>query len=67
MCNKSFTKECLLRTIITILVMVVLSLVYSIVGVDMENKELLKVLDGLLGVIVLSVIGLMFMIIDGKL
>ena len=33
----------------------------------MENKELLKVLDGLLGVIVLSVIGLVFMIIDGKL
>ena len=33
----------------------------------MENKELLKVLDGLLGVIVLSVIGLVFMIFDGKL
>ena len=33
----------------------------------MENKELLKVLDGLLSVIVLSVIGLVFMIIDGKL
>ena len=33
----------------------------------MENKELLKVLDGLLGVIVLSAIGLVFMIIDGKL
>ena len=33
----------------------------------MENKELLKVLEGLLGVIVLSVIGLVFMIIDGKL
>ena len=33
----------------------------------MENKELLKVLDGILGAIVLSVIGLVFMIFDGKL
>ena len=33
----------------------------------MEDKELLKVLDGILGVIVLSVIGLVFMIIEGKL
>ena len=32
MYNKSFTKECLLRTVITILVMIVLSLIYSIVG-----------------------------------
>ena len=32
----------------------------------MENKELLKVLDGLLGVIVLTAIGLVFMIFDGK-
>ena len=30
--NKSFTKECLLRTVITILVMLVLSLLYAIVG-----------------------------------
>ena len=33
----------------------------------MEDKELLKVLDGILGTIVLTVIGLVFMIIDGKL
>ena len=31
------------------------------------NKELLKVLDGILGAIVLTTIGLVFMIFDGKL
>ena len=30
------------------------------------NEELLKVLDGLLGAIVLTAIGLVFMIFDGK-
>ena len=33
----------------------------------MENKELLKVLDGILGAIVLTAIGLVFMIFNGKL
>ena len=32
----------------------------------MENKELLKVLDGILGAIVLTAVGLVFMIFDGK-
>ena len=33
----------------------------------MEDKDLLKVLDGILGTIVLTTIGLVFMIFDGKL
>ena len=33
----------------------------------MEDKELLKVLDGILGAIVLTAIGLVFMIFNGKL
>ena len=33
----------------------------------MEDKDLLKVLDGILGTIVLTNIGLVFMIFDGKL
>ena len=32
----------------------------------MEDKELLKVLDGILGAIVLTAIGLVFMIFNGK-
>ena len=31
------------------------------------DKELLKVLDGILGAVVLTTIGLVFMIFDGKL
>ena len=33
----------------------------------MEYKDLLKVLDGILGAVVLTTIGLVFMIFDGKL